>query len=109
MAGRPVHLAVDRPTLVVAVKPDCDGCREFIEGDLEELGGLRVVPVARDDGAGEWARARREVVVAPELLDELDVRWPPFYVLLGPGRQLLAEGVVFGPAQVAAEVAPYLA
>ncbi|MFI5034790.1 MAG: hypothetical protein ACHQFZ_01115 [Acidimicrobiales bacterium] len=110
LGGAPVELAFDRLTLVVAVKASCDGCRDFVHGPLEELAGVRVVVVsANDDGAPEWARAVREVLVAPELLAALDVRWPPFYVLVDPaGPRVVTEGVVFSPAQVAAEIARHL-
>ena len=41
--GAAVVLSFLRPTLVVAVKTYCDGCREFITGDLEELSRAEVV------------------------------------------------------------------
>lgn len=97
-------------TLVVAIKPHCDGCREFVTGPLGELDGVNVVLVSStDDDQGEWSKSRRPVLVAPEALRELKVRWPPFYVLVDPGTaRVLTEGVVFGPAQVAEEIAPFV-
>ncbi len=95
-------------TLVVAVKPQCDGCRDFIDGDLTELDDVDVVIVcdARDD---EWRGARQHVVISPETLSELDIRSAPFYVLIDATRQrVVSEGIVFSPAQVADEISPFL-
>jgi hypothetical protein len=48
-------------------------------------------------------------VVAPDVLKELEIRWPPFYVLVDPQeRRVITEGVVFAPAQVASEIASFL-
>jgi hypothetical protein len=109
--GTLVRLAFDRPTLVVAVKPSCDSCRDFVFGGIEELDGVAVVVVsASADGASQWAGAARRVVVAPRLLEALGVRWPPFYVLIDPvGPKVIAEGAVFSAAQVAGEIAGHLA
>jgi uncharacterized protein YcgI (DUF1989 family) len=105
-----VRIVFDRFTLVVAVKPSCDGCRDFVGGALNELSDVTVVVVsATADGAAEWASAARPVVIAPELLVALEVRWPPFYVLVDPeGPRVAAEGVVFSAAQVAEEIARHL-
>jgi hypothetical protein len=107
--GEPVERTFGARSLVIVVKSDCDGCRAMLESDLEELAGFDVVVVsAAPDLKGEWALARQRVVVAPRLLEELDVRSAPFYVLLdGPAGRVLSEGVVFGPSQVAAEVASF--
>lgn len=98
-------------TLVVAVKPSCEGCRDFVAGDLADLGAVDVLVVsAAPDAAGEWASSPRPVLVAPELLEALDVRWPPYYVLIVPeGPRVVAEGAVFSAAQVAQEIARHLA
>jgi hypothetical protein len=111
LRGEPVTQDLDGLTLLVAVKSMCDGCRDFVESDLRELGGLPVVVVsATADESGEWDHARQRVIVAPRVLRELDVRWPPFYVLIDPARgRVLTEGVVFGPSQVAEEISSYLA
>ncbi len=94
--------------LVVAVKPDCDGCREFIRGDLDELSGVDVVIVSATSSS-EWADATNEVLISPALMKELDIRSAPFYVLIDPTTQrVVTEGVVFGPSQVAAEIASAL-
>jgi len=45
-------------------------------------------------------------VVSPALLTALDVRWPPFWVLVDPERgRVVREGVPFGPAQIAEAIA----
>ncbi len=110
LGGESVTHELHGPTLVVAVKSSCDGCRDFVHSDLEELGDVTVLIVSpTDDLLGEWEGAAQPVTVAPDALDALGVRWPPFYVLIDPEEQrVVVEGVVFGPAQVAAEIAPYL-
>jgi hypothetical protein len=107
--GAEVALDLSEVTLVVAIKSDCDGCLEFINADLHELRLPVVVISASDDESSEWEGARQPVFVTPEAFRLLDVRWPPFYVLIDPlARRVLTEGVVFGPEQVAAEIAPHL-
>ena len=97
-------------TLVVAVKQSCDGCRDFIFSQLNELSDVSVLILsATGDDNGEWSDSRQQVIVAPLVLEELDIRWPPFYVLIDPEQRLVVtEGVVFAPAQVAREIASYL-
>lgn len=100
--------AIERMTLIVAVKPNCDGCRDFIDGELEELNDVDVVIVSAT-AADEWRNARQRVIVSPETLMELDIRSAPFYVLIDAARQRVAtEGVVFAPAQVKTEIASFL-
>jgi len=98
------------PTLVVALKTSCDGCREFVAAALEEFDGLDLVLItATSDEASEWRGARRPVVAAPGLWTALDLRSAPFYVLVDPElEQVLTEGVVFSPAQVASEIARFV-
>ncbi len=110
LSGEPVERTFRGLTLVVAIKPECDGCRVFAQSSLQEFGDLDVVFVAsRAEENDEWRAVPHEIIVAPELLTQLDVRWPPFYVLIdATSHRVLVEGVVFGPAQVAAEIRPYL-
>ncbi len=101
---------VDAPTLVVAVKANCDGCRGFLHESLDELSDVDVVVVATDDlHHPDFDGAVRDLFAAEELLVALDVRWPPFYVLLAadPPR-VVVEGVAFTPAQVAEEISSHL-
>jgi hypothetical protein len=80
-----------------------------VHSPLSELEGQRVVIVsATDDPDGEWAGSLQPVLVAPDVLAALDIRWPPFYVLIDPeSRRVVTEGVVFDSAQVALETARY--
>jgi len=94
--------------LVAAVKPNCDGCRDFVGGDLHELVGVRVVVVSATRSE-EWQDARERVVIAPEFMAELEIRSAPYYVLVDPARsKVLAEGALFSPAQVAREIATHV-
>jgi hypothetical protein len=104
--GEAVTIDLDVPTLVVAIKPHCDGCREFVHSPLKEFDGLRVIVVsAASDTDGEWDDALQPVLVAPEVFDALDIKSPPFYVLIDPTtHRVVLEGVVFGPSQVAEEL-----
>jgi hypothetical protein len=106
--GKEWRRVLEGLTLIVAVKPQCDGCRDFLDGDLDELDDVDVVIVSaiRDE---EWRGTRQDVVVSPETLGELDIRSAPFYVLIDASRQrVVSEGIVFGPAQVADEISPFV-
>jgi hypothetical protein len=94
-------------TLIVGVKPDCDGCRPFIEEPLSEFDGIDLFVVSAVDT--KWANARRVVYYAPEFLAALELHWPPSYVLIDArSLRVVTEGVVFSPAQVAHEISSYL-
>ena len=96
-----------RTTVVVAVKPGCDGCRDFVSGDYC-LGEFVDVVVAAECDDDTW-RDGRGVVVAPQLWRDLEIRSAPFYVVIDPVRRLVvAEGSVFSPIQVATEIASRL-
>jgi hypothetical protein len=107
--GEPVTINLAQLTLLVAIKHQCDGCREFVRSPLSELEGQRVIVVsATDDPDGEWVGSSQPVLVAPDVLAALDIRWPPFYVLIDPAsRRVVTEGVVFDAAQVARETARF--
>lgn len=109
LSGDDLVIELSELTLVVAIKPNCDGCRDFVHGDLHELAGVNVVVTSATRGDAEWDNARRTIVVAPAFLDELDIRSAPFYVLIDPtSSRVIYEGVIFGPAQVASEIASFL-
>jgi hypothetical protein len=96
-------------TLVVAIKSHCDGCREFINADLDELHVAVLIISAEDDESSQWRDARQPVLVSPDAFALLDVRSAPFYVLIDPiAGRVVTEGVLFGPSQVANEIAAYL-
>ena len=108
LEGTPWGRNLDRTTLVVAVKPDCDGCRDFVEGNLDDLSHVDVIVVSAELH-DEWRAKHRAVVVSPETLEALQIRSAPFYVLIDGSRSLVvSEGSVFNPAQVAQEIAEYL-
>lgn len=111
LQGASVTKELSETTLIVAIKQSCDGCRDFVRSPLSELDGVAVVIIsATGEADGEWSDAVQPILVAPGAIDELDICWPPFYVLVDPrARRVITEGVVFGPAQVASEIAPYLA
>jgi hypothetical protein len=107
--GAEATIALSEVTLVVAIKPNCDGCREFVIADLNEFGVPVLILSADEDESGEWRDARHEIFISPESFRLLDVREPPLYVLVDPvARRVLTEGVVFGPSQVAFEISAYL-
>jgi hypothetical protein len=108
--GEPVTRTLEGLTLIVAIKQTCDGCRDFLRSPLDELHSVNVLFVSPTaDLNAEWVDARHEIVVAPEVLVALGIRWPPFYVLVDATRQrIVTEGVVFAPSQVASEIGPYL-
>lgn len=109
LTGEELSVAFVGPTLIVAVKPNCDGCHEFIHGDLHELGSVRVIVISAAPGGDEWRDARQSILVAPEFMDDLDIRSAPYYVLIDPSKsKVIGEGALFSPAQVASEVASLL-
>jgi hypothetical protein len=108
--GGDAAVALTKLTLLVVIKNNCDGCHDFLFSALEEFADLDVLFVsATDDTNNEWADAPRPVLIAPVALLALDVKWPPFYLLIDPIPGLVrTEGVLFGPSQVAAEIASFL-
>lgn len=108
--GAPVTKSITEKTLVVAIKPNCDGCRDFVHSTLQDLSNVNVLVVSEsNDANGEWANGNQEVLICPEILTTLGIRWPPFFVLIDPSTSMiLTEGVVFGPSQIAREIAPFL-
>jgi len=110
LSGEEHIVVLRRLTLIVAVKPHCEGCHEFVFGDLSELNGVDAVvvsAVASDDG--EWDGATQRVLVSPAAMKDLAIRSAPHYVLVDPVRsRVITEGVLFSPTQVASEIAPFL-
>jgi hypothetical protein len=111
LQGEAIRKKLDGLSLIVAIKQSCDGCRDFVFSTLSELRDLPVLILsATGDVNGEWVDALQSILVAPQVLADLDIRWPPFYVLVDPSQhQVVTEGVVFAPSQVASEIATYLA
>ncbi len=99
-SGHTVSVPLSGRHLIVAVKPDCDGCRSMLDATSDDVAGLPMVFLAAQH-SDEWRD--REVLVSPGALEELGITWPPFYVVVDSGR-IVGEGVVFGPRQVAEEI-----
>ncbi|NNN08257.1 MAG: hypothetical protein HKL85_03565 [Acidimicrobiaceae bacterium] len=97
-------------TLVVAVKEDCLGCQSVLEAPEGAFGDVATMMLAaRASSEPFWKTSKHRVLISESLLQELDVRWPPFYVLIDPSSEkIVREGVVFAPEQVREEIAPYL-
>ena len=102
-------MVLTEKTLIIAVKSNCDGCRALVESSLNELAIVEVIVVSADDiGYDEWI-IQQPIFIAPDVLTAFDIRWPPFYVVVDPlSASVVVEGVVFGPEQIAAEIAPFL-
>lgn len=98
------------PTLVVAVKEDCLGCQSVLEAPEGAFGDVATMIVAaRPSAEPLWRTSKHFVLISELLLQELDVRWPPFYVLIDPSSEkVVSEGVVFDREQVRQEIAPFL-
>lgn len=103
-------VSLNKLTLLIVIKTNCDGCRDFLFSDLASFADIDVLFIsATDDTHDEWVDAPRPVLVAPDVLLALEVRWPPFYVLVDPIAGLVrTEGVLFGPSQVAMEIASFM-
>lgn len=107
--GVEVSVPLTEITLVVAIKSNCDGCRVFINSDLVELRIPVLVISASEEESSERIDAVQPVFVSPDAFRHLDIRSPPFYVLIDPvAGRVLTEGVLFGPSQVVAEIEPFL-
>jgi hypothetical protein len=110
LSGELVQGEFVRPTLVLAVKEDCLGCRSVLESPVDAFGDVATLVVAaRPSTEPWWAASHHPLVVSELLLQQLDVRWPPFYVLIdAKNATVVTEGVVFGPGQVREEIAAFL-
>ncbi|MHB8379417.1 MAG: hypothetical protein ACYDB2_05800 [Acidimicrobiales bacterium] len=109
LSGESVAIEFDGPTLVVAVKPHCEGCQGFIHGDLSALANVPVIVVSATTGDAEWRSARQTVIVAPEFMEALEIRSAPYYVLIDAAKsKVIGEGTLFSPEQVASEITELL-
>jgi hypothetical protein len=106
-----VSIELTAPTVLIAVKTECDGCRDIVNAGLEQVAGLSLIVVSDSDELDDsWDQVRSPILVAPGLLEQLDVRWPPFYVVIDPASSsVVTEGVVFGLEQVEREVSSFFA
>ena len=110
LGGAPVSIELTSLTIVIAIKTDCDGCRDIVNARRDRVAGLETIVVSASDELDEqWARSRSSILVAPQLLEQLDVRWPPFYVVVDPASSsVVTEGVVLDLEQVEREVTSFL-
>jgi len=100
------EVALEPRTLIVAVKPNCDGCRPFVEELSLEFDNWHLLVVTRDSVATDGGH--RQVWLAPELLEALEIGSAPFFVALdGSPLTVVTEGVVFAPEQVARELSEF--
>ena len=107
--GTPTTFAFAHRTIVLAVKPDCDGCREFLAGPLLEFEGLDVVLVSVTPFE-EGVSTSQRFIVAPEWMRQARIVSAPSYTVVDPSDgRVVSEGVAFSVSQVATEIAPYLA
>lgn len=106
--GTPTTFVFTHRTIVLAVKPDCDGCREFLTGPLLEFEGLDVVLVSVTPFE-EGVSTSQRFIVAPEWMRQARIVSAPSYTVVDPSdSRVVSEGVAFSVSQVAAEIAPYL-
>ncbi|MHB8334576.1 MAG: hypothetical protein ACYDEH_06720 [Acidimicrobiales bacterium] len=97
-----------RRTIVIAVKPNCDGCHDFLSGPPAAFDGLDVVLVSATPFVEDVVAAGR-VLVAPEWMAQARIVAAPSYTVIDPSDgRVVTEGVAFAPSQVAGEIAPYL-
>lgn len=109
LGGEPVEGEFTENTLVVAIKEDCLGCRSVLESPVDAFGVATLLVAARSSAEPWWMTTPHRLVVSAQLLDELDIRFPPSYVLIDPKRgRVISEGVVFAPEQVREEIARFL-
>ena len=105
-AGVKHTVGLEPRTLIVAVKSNCDGCLPFVEDPSLDFSDWRLMVVTRDDIPE--AAGQRTVWFAPELLDALEIASAPFFVALdGSPLNVVTEGVVFAPEQVARELSEF--
>ena len=99
-----IHFA--RQTVVLAVKANCDGCRDFLAARLAFEGFDVVLVSAAPMSTTESAAP---IIVAGEWMARAGLVAAPSYTVIDPLASLVVtEGVAFAPAQVAQEIAAHL-
>ena len=109
--GGPAQVVTLRETtIIIAVKPDCYGCRDALNSGRRRIATLPVLFVGAGDVVDpEWVDGGASVFVSPDALRDLAITWPPFYVVVDPAfGEVVTEGVVFAIPQVEAEVTAFL-
>lgn len=106
--GQIITKTFSRRTLIIAVKGDCDGCRTLLVAGPDAYGPVDVYYVAAEN-SDDPAWQDQPIILAPDLMKALDIKWPPFWVLIdGEAGLVLCEGVPFGPASIAGSIADLL-
>jgi len=110
--GKPVNRNFAPRHLVIAVKESCDGCAELLDaayGSYDRLGVELLFLAGAHSNETAWLDSSHPRLVSAELLATLDVRWPPFWMLIdGTDGAVIAEGVPFGVAHLIKEVRAFL-
>ncbi len=104
--GRPVSIHFARRTVVLAVKANCGGCRDFLAARLA-FEGFDVVLVSA--APMPTTESAAPIVVAGEWMARAGLVAAPSYTVIDPlTSRVITEGVAFAPAQVAQEIATHL-
>lgn len=111
LSGRPVLVALEGPTLVVALSTTCDGCRDLAElvragsASVAVLGVLRA-PLAGlpDAEVAAFCETSGRWVLGDDPFDALEVRAAPYFCLIDAQGTVVIEGVAFGRSHVEAHV-----
>ena len=108
--GELVQGEFERLTLILVIKEDCLGCRSVLEAPADAFGEVATMIVAaRASREAGWESTPHRLLISELLLQELEVLYPPFYVLIDPAQQeIVTEGVIFDSQQVREEIAPFL-
>lgn len=108
--GELVQGEFDRLTLILAIKEDCLGCQTVLEASPDAFGDVATMVVAaRAAHEPSWETTSHRLLVSELLLQQLDVRHPPVYVVIDPVRErVVGEGVILSVDQVREEIAPLL-
>lgn len=107
--GSPMVVALGRPTVLVFVKQDCDGCIELAQLVRDGIEGFEVVGVLRElpgpDAAIGHRRDDGTWLVGPGAFDVMAVTSAPFFVVLDEARRVVVEGVALGRDHLVAHCA----
>lgn len=101
-AGETHHVELAPRTLIVAVKPNCDGCQHFLNHPGDSFAGWHLLVITKDQFV---SNAAQPLWRSDELFNALEISAAPFYVALdGHPLEIVGEGVVFAPEQVESEL-----
>jgi len=105
-SGETLHHHFSSRSLIVAVKPNCDGCQTFLNHRDSTFEGWQLLVISREPIVTTPGQQR--VFQSEELFNALEISAAPFYVALdGSPLEIVTEGVVFAPEQVASELSSF--